>query len=164
MIKTKLLTIAFAFLLVPSCQIFQGTANPDKMVTITQTFKQGTAVGVRQLIVKNPKVVPYLHAVTQAIEFSINNGQLEPAQVIANIEKFVKIDAYVKEILTVGLALAIDNYKQFYAANVSQVVPEKMRVVLHAIAEGIEFGVQLSGKEPLVVNPLTNISSGDLKL
>tara|TARA_R100000951_G_scaffold50728_3_gene42828 strand:+ start:5537 stop:6073 length:537 start_codon:yes stop_codon:yes gene_type:complete len=157
-----------------SCITSDSTSDIDavQVQAIAGIVETGTAIAVQQVLANNPETAAAFEVAAVAIKFAINSDELGPEAVLKLVQTQVGAlegaEAYA--LVELGVALALDTYDVFYRVNTAEAIPDHLKTMLGAIANGIDLGVHsklLSGAingSSNIRNPILSLDESDLKL
>ena len=146
--------------------------SQSKLDSINTVVELGTSYGVTAALRSNPELGFALGLTADAIGLAVQAETYEPTAVKAAIADALKNQPqFAKSLAELGLALALDKYAEFYAANI-QTYKDDHHVFasfLSAIGNGVRSAVSQYAagtvKAPAPgANPLETLSKSDLTL
>ena len=121
--------------------------DPAQLERVNSVIEIGSRYATSYAIKKNPKVAPAMSLVAEAISAAVQAEKFQPVEVTKYIDKAIAgQSSEVKDLVHLGIDLAMVKYREFYELNVQKYKDEHhvYASFLSSIGSGIRSAVSQS--------------------
>lgn len=131
-----------------SCDHVDDTTRVNNIASV---LVLGTQLAVSEAVLSNPDLSKHFAVVPVAIKAAVDGDALTPDEVTQVVNGYLSgsgLDSTTQPLVQAGISLSFSAYKTFYTKNVGPNVKPHLKVLLLAIANGVQAGL----------NPTTGLS------